>query len=101
MLSGGYYKNHISYMFSFYCFILLLIFSCYLSLGEMENASQHFMTCLEMGSKSCVERKVLVEASEGLEKALVNNTSNFNLVLLRNYIKDFLCMLLVTWCTDC
>ncbi|VFQ95515.1 unnamed protein product [Cuscuta campestris] len=42
--------------------------NCYLSLGETESASQHFMRCLEIGSKSCVESKVLAEASEGLKK---------------------------------
>ncbi|KAG8370996.1 hypothetical protein BUALT_Bualt13G0041200 [Buddleja alternifolia] len=43
--------------------------SCYLALGEVENATLHFMKCLQAGPDVCVDRKLLVEASEGLEKA--------------------------------
>ncbi|XP_011090144.1 uncharacterized protein LOC105170911 [Sesamum indicum] len=43
--------------------------SCYLALGEVENATPHFMKCLQGGSDVCVDRKLMVEASEGLEKA--------------------------------
>lgn len=42
--------------------------NCYLSLGEIENASLHFMKCLQAGNDVCADRKVLVEASEGLER---------------------------------
>ncbi|CAK9187687.1 unnamed protein product [Ilex paraguariensis] len=43
--------------------------NCYLALGEVENASLHFMKCLQSGPDVCVDRKLLLEASEGLEKA--------------------------------
>lgn len=43
--------------------------SCYLALGEVEDASRHFMKCLQPGSEACVDRKLVLEASEGLEKA--------------------------------
>ncbi|KAI3461136.1 hypothetical protein Pfo_017799 [Paulownia fortunei] len=43
--------------------------SCYLALGEVENATVHFMKCLQAGPDVCVDRKLLIEASEGLEKA--------------------------------
>ncbi|XP_059315308.1 uncharacterized protein LOC132065786 [Lycium ferocissimum] len=43
--------------------------NCYLALGEVENASCFFMKCLQHGPEACVDRKILVEASEGLEKA--------------------------------
>ncbi|KAL9143189.1 hypothetical protein ABFS82_14G219800 [Erythranthe guttata] len=43
--------------------------SCYLALGEVENANRYFMKCLQVGPDVCVDRKILVEASEGLEKA--------------------------------
>lgn len=43
--------------------------SCYLTLGEVENATLHFMKCLQAGPDVCADRKLLVEASEGLEKA--------------------------------
>ncbi|KAA8549812.1 hypothetical protein F0562_001496 [Nyssa sinensis] len=43
--------------------------SCYLALGDVEGASLHFEKCLQSGSDICVDRKILVEASEGLQKA--------------------------------
>ncbi|KAL3850149.1 hypothetical protein ACJIZ3_012031 [Penstemon smallii] len=43
--------------------------SCYLALGDVENATLHFMKCLQAGSDICADRKLLIEASEGLEKA--------------------------------
>ncbi|XAR60345.1 hypothetical protein NMG60_11033675 [Bertholletia excelsa] len=42
--------------------------NCYLALGEVEDASLHFLKCLQSGSSACVDRKLVVEASEGLEK---------------------------------
>nr|GMD64757.1 tpr repeat-containing thioredoxin ttl1 [Ipomoea batatas] len=71
--------------------------NCYLSLGETENASRHFMKCLEMGSKSCVERKVLEDASEGLEKALkVSECMKQSATLLgRRMSNDAVCALAV------
>lgn len=43
--------------------------SCYLALGEVENAILHYMKCLQAGSDVCTDRKLLIDASEGLEKA--------------------------------
>ncbi|KAG7555045.1 DnaJ domain [Arabidopsis suecica] len=43
--------------------------NCYLSLGEIEDASRYFKKCLQSGSEICVDRKIIVEASEGLQKA--------------------------------
>lgn len=43
--------------------------NCYLSLGEIEDASKYFKKCLQSGSDICVDRKIVVEASEGLQKA--------------------------------
>ncbi|XP_010519774.1 PREDICTED: uncharacterized protein LOC104799115 isoform X2 [Tarenaya hassleriana] len=43
--------------------------NCYLSLGEIEDASRYFKKCLQCGSDICVDRKIFVEASEGLQKA--------------------------------
>ncbi|KAF2312097.1 hypothetical protein GH714_028039 [Hevea brasiliensis] len=43
--------------------------NCYLALGEVENASECFKKCLQSGSDICVDRKIAVEASEGLQKA--------------------------------
>lgn len=46
-------------------------YSCYLALGEVEDASQHFKKCLRSGSDVCVDRKVAVEASDGIQKVQV------------------------------
>ncbi|KAH7560676.1 hypothetical protein JRO89_XS10G0069400 [Xanthoceras sorbifolium] len=43
--------------------------NCYLALGEVEHASRYFRKCLQSGSDICVDRKVAVEASDGLQKA--------------------------------
>ncbi|KAJ9559222.1 hypothetical protein OSB04_013836 [Centaurea solstitialis] len=43
--------------------------NCYLAIGEVENASLQYMKCLQSGNDVCVDRKLLVEASGGLEKA--------------------------------
>ncbi|KAK3205214.1 hypothetical protein Dsin_019260 [Dipteronia sinensis] len=43
--------------------------NCYLTLGEVEDASRYFRKCLQSGSDICVDRKVAVEASDGLQKA--------------------------------
>ncbi|PWA86756.1 heat shock protein [Artemisia annua] len=42
---------------------------CYLAIGEVEKATLQYMKCLQSGSDVCMDRKLLVEASEGLEKA--------------------------------
>ncbi|XP_039065794.1 uncharacterized protein LOC120211279 [Hibiscus syriacus] len=43
--------------------------NCYLALGEVENAMRYFRKCLQSGTDVCVDRKVAVEASDGLQKA--------------------------------
>ncbi|PON59103.1 N-terminal acetyltransferase A, auxiliary subunit [Parasponia andersonii] len=42
--------------------------NCYLAIGEIEDASRHFRRCLQAGSDVCVDRKIAVEASDGLQK---------------------------------
>ncbi|KAE8731617.1 Heat shock protein DnaJ with tetratricopeptide repeat, putative isoform 3 [Hibiscus syriacus] len=43
--------------------------NCYLALGEVENAMCYFRKCLQSGTDVCVDRKVAVESSDGLQKA--------------------------------
>ncbi|CAJ1913063.1 unnamed protein product [Sphenostylis stenocarpa] len=43
--------------------------NCHLLLGEVENAQQCFNKCMESGSVVCLDRRVIVEASQGLLKA--------------------------------
>ncbi|XP_002513529.2 uncharacterized protein LOC8274328 [Ricinus communis] len=43
--------------------------NCFLALGEVEDASQYFKKCLQLGSDMCVDRKIAIEASSGLQKA--------------------------------
>ncbi|XP_062084102.1 uncharacterized protein LOC133790466 isoform X2 [Humulus lupulus] len=42
--------------------------NCYLALGEVEDAARHFRMCLQAGSDVCVDRKIAIEASDGLQK---------------------------------
>ncbi|KAI7749558.1 hypothetical protein M8C21_021925 [Ambrosia artemisiifolia] len=41
---------------------------CYLAMGEIENAKQQYIKCLQFGNGNSTDEKVLAEASEGLEK---------------------------------
>ncbi|EPS70164.1 hypothetical protein M569_04596, partial [Genlisea aurea] len=43
--------------------------SCYLALGEVENATMHFNKCLQRSGDISADKKLHIEASEGLEKA--------------------------------
>nr|KJB55398.1 hypothetical protein B456_009G074200 [Gossypium raimondii] len=43
--------------------------NCHLALGEVEDAMRYFRKCLQSGTDVCVDRKVAVEASDGLQKA--------------------------------
>ncbi|KAJ1430029.1 Tetratricopeptide-like helical domain superfamily, partial [Sesbania bispinosa] len=43
--------------------------NCHLLLGEVENAQQCYNKCLESGNVVCLDRRVIVEAAEGLQKA--------------------------------
>ncbi|EXB88167.1 DnaJ homolog subfamily C member 7 [Morus notabilis] len=45
--------------------------NCYLAIGEVEDASRHFRRCLQAESDVCVDRKIAVEASDGLQKAQI------------------------------
>lgn len=57
--------------FNLYVSFLKFFESCYLALGEVEDASKYFKRCLQSGSEICVDRKIVVEASDGLQKAQV------------------------------
>ncbi|KAM7279675.1 hypothetical protein ACFE04_006809 [Oxalis oulophora] len=43
--------------------------NCYLALGEVEDATLYFKKCLQSGDDVCVDRKIVIEASDGLLKA--------------------------------
>ncbi|KAI4300823.1 hypothetical protein L6164_034157 [Bauhinia variegata] len=43
--------------------------NCHLLLGEVDNAKRCFSKCLESGNVVCLDRRVIVEAAEGLQKA--------------------------------
>ncbi|OMO81785.1 Tetratricopeptide TPR-1 [Corchorus capsularis] len=49
--------------------VQLRMANCYLALGEVENAMRYFRKCIHSGSDACVDRKIPVEASDGLQKA--------------------------------
>ncbi|XP_048139232.1 uncharacterized protein LOC115735457 isoform X1 [Rhodamnia argentea] len=43
--------------------------NCYLALGEVDDALRYYKRCLQLGNEVCADRKITVEASEGLQKA--------------------------------
>uniref|UniRef100_A0A6N2MHP3 J domain-containing protein n=1 Tax=Salix viminalis TaxID=40686 RepID=A0A6N2MHP3_SALVM len=43
--------------------------NCYLALGDVEGAVQYFKKCLQFGIEVSMDRKVAVEAADGLQKA--------------------------------
>ncbi|XP_022756217.1 uncharacterized protein LOC111303943 isoform X2 [Durio zibethinus] len=49
--------------------VQLRVANCYLALGEVENSKRYFRKCLQSGTDVCVDRKIAVEASDGLQKA--------------------------------
>lgn len=58
--------------------------NCCLALGEVEGASQYFKRCLQSGTDVCVDRKIAVEASDGLQKAQkVSDVINHSAQLLQ------------------
>ncbi|KAJ1420649.1 Tetratricopeptide-like helical domain superfamily [Sesbania bispinosa] len=58
--------------------------NCYLALGEVGDASQYFKRCLQSGTDVCVDRKITVEASDGLQKAQkVSDFINYSIELLQ------------------
>lgn len=40
-------------------------------MGEIENARKQYTECLQSGTDNSADRKIVAEASEGLEKAQV------------------------------
>ncbi|KAF3500647.1 hypothetical protein F2Q69_00044981 [Brassica cretica] len=66
--------------------------NCYLSLGEIEDASRYFKKCLQTGSDICVDRKISVEASEGLQKAQKALEILEEALLISPYSKNLLIM---------
>ncbi|KAL6498470.1 hypothetical protein OROHE_026567 [Orobanche hederae] len=43
--------------------------NCYLVLGEVEDAIQCYSKCLNSGADVCLDRRITIEASDGLQKA--------------------------------
>ncbi|XP_043725168.1 uncharacterized protein LOC122671794 isoform X2 [Telopea speciosissima] len=42
--------------------------NCHLALGEIEDATKCFKICLQSGTDVCLDRKLVIEASNGLQK---------------------------------
>lgn len=49
--------------------------SCYLVLGEVEDAIQCYTKFLSSGTDLCLDRRVTIEAADGLQKAKVRTCS--------------------------
>jgi hypothetical protein len=59
--------------------------SCHLVLGEVEDALQCFNKCLESGPGVCLDRKFIIEAADGLQKAQVPHF--FPVILVTQYCR--------------
>lgn len=46
--------------------------SCHLVLGEVENALHYYNKLLESGPDVCLDRRITIDAAEGLQKAQVS-----------------------------
>ncbi|XP_024922352.3 uncharacterized protein LOC107431637 isoform X1 [Ziziphus jujuba] len=42
---------------------------CHLALGEVEDAIKYFNKCLESGADVCLDRRIIIDAADGLQKA--------------------------------
>ncbi|XVF75738.1 hypothetical protein PTKIN_Ptkin13bG0211100 [Pterospermum kingtungense] len=57
--------------------------NCHLLLGETENAIRYFSKCLGSGADVCLDRRITIDAAEGLQKAQrVDELSNRSVILL-------------------
>jgi DnaJ family protein C protein 7 len=45
--------------------------SCHLQLGEVEDALHYFNKCLESRIGVCLDRRITIEAADGVQKAQV------------------------------
>ncbi|CAL5350575.1 unnamed protein product [Camellia sinensis] len=52
-----------------HCERLDIQISCQLALGEVEDAFQYFSKCVESGSHVCLDRRIIIEAANGLQNA--------------------------------
>ncbi|PSS33546.1 DnaJ subfamily C member like [Actinidia chinensis var. chinensis] len=43
--------------------------NCHLALGEVEDALHYFCKCLESGGGICLDRRIIIEAADGLQNA--------------------------------
>lgn len=62
----------------FFCFL----HSCHLVLGEVGDALRCFNYCLESGAGICLDRKVILEAADGLQKTQVIHFFSATLLVL-------------------
>ncbi|XP_023887583.2 uncharacterized protein LOC111999685 isoform X2 [Quercus suber] len=63
--------------------------NCHLVLGELDDAIQCFNKCLESGGGICLDRKLIIEAAEGLQKAQkVAESTNHSAKLMEQRTSD-------------
>ncbi|XP_022744261.1 uncharacterized protein LOC111295144 isoform X2 [Durio zibethinus] len=57
--------------------------NCHLLLGEIGNAVRHFTKCLGSGADVCLDRRITIDAADGVQKAQrVNELTNRSAILL-------------------
>lgn len=66
----------------FFYLYRLLFSSCHLAMGEVEVAHQYFSKCLESGADVCLDRRIIIEAANGLQTAQVPHLKAFFIAIL-------------------
>ena len=57
-------------------------YSCHLLLGEFQEAMLYYNSCLESGNDVCLDRRIIIEAADGLQKAQVTYIFLFDATIL-------------------
>ena len=61
---------------------------CLLALGDVEEAQKAFEMCLKSNHLSSLDRKIVKEASDGLQKTQVASRLSFGYHLILNSVTD-------------
>ncbi|XWS43105.1 hypothetical protein CRYUN_Cryun16bG0073500 [Craigia yunnanensis] len=57
--------------------------NCHLLLGETENAVRYFSKCLGSGADVCLDRRITIDAADGLQKAQVGNILGLYVIIIK------------------
>lgn len=76
------YCHYVRFVVLFSLLSLLLFSSCHLAMGEVEAALQYFSKCLGTGAEVCLDRRIIIEAANGQQKAQVPHLKSFLIAMV-------------------